>query len=87
LESFQNYYHRNIKKIWRWKTISEETINVPERLEEIGKKMHEYKEAIVNQFKDMEVEVKNWNFTVGKTEAEYNVGVNLNLTIRPKKKT
>jgi hypothetical protein len=64
----------------------EEEINVPEKLQEIGKKIGEYKDAIVTQFKNMEVDVKNWNFAVGKTEEEYTLEVNLKLTIKPKKK-
>jgi hypothetical protein len=58
---------------------------MPERLQEIGQKLGEYKEAISTQFKDMEIEVKNWNFAVGKAEEEYTVTVDLKLAIRPKK--
>jgi hypothetical protein len=65
------------------KNIPEE-INVPEKLQEIGQKLSAYKDAIV-KLKDMEIEVKNWNFAVGKTEAEYTLGITLNLAIRPKK--
>jgi hypothetical protein len=68
------------------KEIPEEEINVPERLQDIGKKIGEYKDAVVTQFKDMEVEVKNWNFAVGKAEEEYTVEVNLKLVVKPKKK-
>ena len=64
----------------------EEEINVPERLQEIGKKIVEYKDVVVNEFKDMEVDVRNWNFAVGKTEAEYTLEVNLKLALKPKKK-
>jgi hypothetical protein len=67
------------------KDVSEE-ISVPERLQEIGKKISEYKDVIVTEFKDMEVDVKNWNFAVGKTEAEYTLEVNLKLALKPKKK-
>jgi hypothetical protein len=67
------------------KDVSEE-INVPERLQEIGKKISEYKDVIVTEFKDMEVDVRNWNFAVGKTEAEYTLEVDLKLAIKPKKK-
>ena len=63
-----------------------EEISVPERLQEIGKKISEYKDVIVKEFKDMEVDVKNWNFAVGKTEAEYTLEVNLKLALKPKKK-
>lgn len=68
------------------KEITEEKINVPEKLQEIGQKIGEYKDTIVTQFKDMEVDVKNWNFSVGKTESEYVLEVNLKLAIKPKKK-
>jgi hypothetical protein len=59
---------------------------VPEKLQEIGKKIGEYKDVIVTQFKDMEVDVRNWNLAVGKTEEEYTLEVNLKLAIKPKKK-
>jgi hypothetical protein len=71
---------------WEVKEISEEEINVPERLQEIGQKIGEYKDAVVTQFKDMEVDVRNWNFAVGKTETEYTLEVSLKLAIKPKKK-
>jgi len=66
--------------------ITDGEINVPERIQQIGQKLGEFKDAVVNEFKDMEVDVRNWNFAVGKTEAEYTVDVNLKLAIRPKKK-
>jgi hypothetical protein len=66
--------------------ITDGEINVPERIQQIGQKLGEFKDAVVNEFKDMEVDVRNWNFAVGKTEAEYSVDVNLKLAIRPKKK-
>jgi hypothetical protein len=62
-----------------------EEINVPEKLQEIGKKIVEYKDVVVNDFKDMKVDVRNWNFAVGKTEVEYTLEVNLKLAIKPKK--
>jgi len=61
------------------------SINITEKLQKIGQTAQEYKDAIVNQFKDMEVEVKDWNFSVGKAEKEYNVEIVLKLGIRPKK--
>jgi hypothetical protein len=66
--------------------MSEEIINVPEKLQEIGKKISEYKDTVVNEFQNMEVDVRNWNFAVGKTEQEYTVEVNLKIAIKPKKK-
>ena len=63
----------------------ETQINIPEKLQKIGQTAQEYKDAIVNQFKDMEVEVKEWNFGVGKMDKDYNVDVTLKLVIRSKK--
>ena len=62
-----------------------ESVNITEKLQKIGETAQEYKDAIMEQFKDMEVEVKDWNFAVGKMEKEYTVEVNLKLGIRSKK--
>jgi hypothetical protein len=66
--------------------MTEKEVNVPERLQEIGKKIGEYRDIVTKEFKDMEVNVRNWNFTVGKAEEEYTLEVNLKVAIRPKKK-
>ena len=63
----------------------ESTINITEKLQKIGETAQDYKDAIMAQFKDMEVEVKNWNFAVGKIDKDYTVDVNLKLAIRSKK--
>jgi len=63
----------------------ETSINITEKLQKIGQTAQEYKDAVVKQFKDMEVEVKDWNFSVGKTDKEYTVEVNVKLGIRSKK--
>ena len=63
----------------------ETSINITEKLQKIGETAQDYRDAIVSQFKDMEVEVKVWNFSVGKMEKEYVVEVKLKLGIRPKK--
>jgi hypothetical protein len=63
----------------------ETSINITEKLQKISQTASDYKDAIANQFKDMEVEVKDWNFSVGKNEKEYTVEVNLKLGIRSKK--
>ena len=63
----------------------ESSINITEKLQKIGETAQDYRDAIMAQFKDMEVEVKNWNFSVGKVEKDYSVEVNLKLAIRPKK--
>ena len=63
----------------------ETSVKITERLQQIGQTAQEYKDAIVSQFRDMEVDVKDWNFSVGKMEEEYVVEVNLKLGIRSKK--
>jgi len=63
----------------------EQQINITEKLQKIGQTAQDYKDAIVNQFKDMEVDVKTWNFAVGKVEKEYVVEINLKLGIKSKK--
>jgi hypothetical protein len=65
--------------------VPETSINITEKLQKIGQTAQEYKDAVVNQFKDMEVDVKDWNFSIGKTDKEYTVDVNLKLSIRSKK--
>jgi hypothetical protein len=65
--------------------MSEKLIDVTERLQKIGQTASEYKDAFTSHFKDMDVEVKDWHFTVGKLEKEYTIEVNVKLGIKPKK--
>jgi hypothetical protein len=65
--------------------VPETSININEKLQQLGQTAQEYRDAIVNQFKDMEVEVKVWNFAVGKADKEYTVEANIKLGIRSKK--
>jgi hypothetical protein len=65
--------------------MSEKHIDITERLQKIGQTVNEYKDAITSHFKDMDVEVKDWQFTVGKLEKEYTVEVNIKIGIKPKK--
>ena len=65
--------------------MSEKQIDITEKLQKIGETVNQYKEALVSAFKDMDVEIKDWNFAVGKAEKEYNVDVAVKLTIKPKK--
>jgi hypothetical protein len=65
--------------------LSEKQINMTERLQKIGETVNQYKEALVSAFKDMDVEVKDWNFAVGKVEKQYNVDVSVKLILKPKK--
>jgi hypothetical protein len=57
-----------------------------DKLAKIGETAQDYKDALVERFKDMDVEVKQWNFSVGKVEDEYNVEVVLKVSIKSKKK-
>ena len=65
--------------------MSEKKVDMTERMQKIGETISEYKEKLVSTFKDMEVEVKDWHFAVGKAEKEYTVEVNVKLGIKPKK--
>ena len=64
--------------------MSEKTVNMTERLQKIGETVNQYKDALAAAFKDMEVEIKDWDFAVGKVEKQYNVEVNVKLSIKPK---
>ena len=65
--------------------MSEKPINITEKMQKVSETISEYKDAMVAAFKDMDVEVKDWNFSVNKVEKQYNVEVNLKLTLKPKK--
>ena len=62
----------------------ETSVNISEKLQKIGQTAQDYKNAVMERFKDMNVEVKDWNFNVGKNEDEYNVEVRIKLSIKPK---
>ena len=63
-----------------------EEINITERLQKVGRTIQQYKDEVVKHFKDMEVDIKDWNFAVGKTEKEYTVEISVKLCIKPKAK-
>ena len=65
--------------------MSEKQINMTERLQKIGETVNQYKDSLISAFKDMDVEVKDWNFAVGKVENQYNVDVSVKLTLKAKK--
>jgi hypothetical protein len=62
----------------------EMNVNMTDKLQKIGQTAQEYKNAVMDRFKDMDVEVKDWNFTVGKVQNEYNVEVTIKLGIKSK---
>jgi hypothetical protein len=66
--------------------VTEKGVDIIGRLQKIGETVGSYRDALVSHFKDMDVEVKDWNFSVGKAEKEYNVDVTVKLVIKPKTK-
>ena len=63
----------------------EQHLDVKEQIQKMGEKWSEFQTTWINHFKDMDVEVKDWHFSVGKAEKEYNVEVTVKLAIKPKK--
>jgi hypothetical protein len=66
--------------------LSEKQVNIMEKVQKIGDQFNQYKDQMVATFKDMEVDVKDWNFAVAKADKEYNVEFTVKLNIKPKKK-
>ena len=64
--------------------MTDKHVDITERLQKIGQTVSEYKDSVMNHFKDMDVEVKDWHFTVGNVGKEYIVEVNVKLSIKPK---
>jgi len=56
-----------------------------ERISKIGETINQYRESIMAHFKDMEVDVKEWNVSAKKIDKEYAIDVTLKLAIKPKK--
>jgi len=63
---------------------SEVQINLNEQMQKIGSTIAEYKDKLATTFKDVDVSVKDWHFSVGKTDKEYNIEVVVKLNIKPK---
>ena len=68
----------------RCEILSEKQINITEKMQQISETVAQYKDAMVAAFKDMDVEIKDWNLIVGKVEKQYNVEVMVKLAIKPK---
>ena len=65
--------------------MSEKNMDMTERISKIGETINHYRDSVMEHFKDMDVEVKDWHVSVGKMEKEYDVDVTLKLAIKPKK--
>ena len=60
-------------------------MDMTERISKIGETINQYRESIMAHFKDMEVDVKEWNVSAKKIDKEYAIDVTLKLGIKPKK--
>ena len=64
----------------------EQHMDVKEQMQKMGEKWNEFQKTWVNHFKDMDVEVLEWNFGVGKNEKEYIIDLKAKVAVREKKK-
>ena len=65
--------------------MSEQNIDVKEQIQKMSEKWSEFQKTWVNHFKDMDVEVLEWNFGVGKTGNDTIIDVKAKIAIRQKK--
>ena len=63
----------------------EQQINIKETVQKMGEKWDEFKKTWVSHFKDMEVEVLEWNFGVGKTGGDTIFELKAKVAVRQKK--
>ena len=66
--------------------MSEHHIDVKEQIEKMGEKWSEFQKSWVDHFKDIDFEVFEWNFGVGKNEKEYIIDLKAKVAVREKKK-
>ena len=66
--------------------MSEKQVDIMDKIQKIGEQFTKYKDSLTATFKDMEVDVKDWNFAVAKADKEYNVEFTVKLNVKPKKK-
>ncbi len=60
-------------------------IDVKEQIQKMGEKWNEFQKTWVNHFKDMDVEVLEWNFGVEKTGNDTIIDMKAKVAIRQKK--
>jgi hypothetical protein len=66
--------------------MSEEHGDAMERMQEMGQKFNEYRKYFKTHFKDMDVEIRDWNFAVGKQDKEYLISFGCKVAVSPKAK-
>ena len=65
--------------------MSEQHIDVKEQIEKMGDKWNEFQKSWGNHFNDIDFEVLEWNFGVGKNEKEYIIDLKAKVAVREKK--
>jgi hypothetical protein len=65
--------------------MSEQHIDVKEQIEKMGEKWNEFQKTWVTHFKNMDVEVLEWNFGVGKTGKDTIIEMKAKIAVRQKK--
>jgi hypothetical protein len=63
----------------------EQQINIKETVQKMGEKWDEFQKTWVSHFKDMEVDVLEWNFGVGKTGEDTIFELKAKVAVRQKK--
>jgi hypothetical protein len=65
--------------------MSEQKIDVKEQIQKMSEKWDEFQKTWVSHFKDMEVEVLEWNFGIGKTGEDTIFELKAKVAVRQKK--
>jgi len=65
--------------------MSEQKIDVKEQIQKMSEKWGEFQKTWVSHFKDMEVEVLEWNFGIGKTGEDTIFELKAKVAVRQKK--
>ena len=67
--------------------MSEQKIDIKEQIQKMGEKWNEFQQTWVSHFKDMEVDVLEWNFNVGKTGEDTIFEMKAKVAVRQKKQS
>ena len=62
----------------------EEQGDVMEKMQEMGQEFNKVKKSIIAHFKDYEIDIRDWNFAVGKADKEYVIDLKAKVAIKPK---
>jgi len=65
--------------------MTDQHIDVKEEIQMISEKWSEFQKTLVSQFKNMEVDVLEWNFGVGKTGEDTIFEMKAKIAVRHKK--